>query len=104
MQVRFGAKVDFRWYPYTPVVNNDTSLTQVVTEAATELGYTVVQAEQSAGGEDFAYYQTKIPGYFVWMGVDGPKEWHHPSFILKEEALLVAAKYFSHLAIKVLKG
>ena len=23
----FGAKVDFRWYPYTPVVNNDTSLT-----------------------------------------------------------------------------
>ena len=75
-----------------------------MTEAATELGYTVVQAEQSAGGEDFAYYQTKIPGYFVWMGVDGPKEWHHPSFILKEEALLVAAKYFSHLAIKVLKG
>ena len=99
----FGAKVDFRWYPYCPVVNNDSSLTKVVTEAATELGYTVVPADQSAGGEDFAYYQTKIPGFFVWMGVDGPKEWHHPSFTLKEDALLIAADYFSHLAIKVLK-
>ena len=98
----FGAKVDFRWYPYAPSVYNHDKYTKVVTEAATELGYKVVDAKQSAGGEDFALYQTKVPGYFVWMGVGGSKEWHHPSYNLNEEALIVAARYFLKLVIKVL--
>jgi N-acetylcysteine deacetylase len=98
----FGAKADFRWYSYMPVVDNSPRFTKVATEAAIESGYDVVEAEQSAGGEDFAFYQMKIPGFFVWMGVDGPKEWHHPAFTLKEEALVVAANYFSNLSIKVL--
>lgn len=98
----FGAKVDFRWYQYAPSVYNHDKYTKVVTEAATELGYKVVEAKQSAGGEDFALYQTKIPGYFVWMGVGGSKEWHHPSYNLNEEALIVAARYFAGLVGKLL--
>lgn len=98
----FGAKIDFRWYKYLPGVYNDEDYTKVVTEAATELGYKVVEAKQSTGGEDFALYQTKIPGFFVWMGVGGTKEWHNPSFNLNEEAIIIASKYFSNLAIKVL--
>ncbi|MCQ6277147.1 M20 peptidase aminoacylase family protein [Bacillus sp. V3B] len=98
----FGAKADFRWYPYMPVVDNSPRFTKVAREAARELGYAVVEAEQSAAGEDFAFYQTKIPGFFMWVGVDGPQEWHHPAFTLKEEGLIVAANYFSNLSIKVL--
>ena len=62
----------------------------------------MAEAQQSPGGEDFAFYQTKIPGFFVWMGVDGPQEWHHPAFTLQEDALTVAANYFTNLSIKVL--
>lgn len=98
----FGAKIDFRWYPYLPSVNNDEKFKKVATESAIELGYKVVEAKQSTGGEDFALYQTKIPGFFVWMGVGGDKEWHHPAYYLNEDALIIAAKYFSNLAIKVL--
>lgn len=98
----FGAKIDFRWYPYLPIVHNDEKFTKVVTEAATELGYKVVEAKQSTGGEDFSLYQTKIPGFFVWMGVGGNKEWHHPAYNLNEDSLIIAANYFSNLAIKVL--
>lgn len=98
----FGAKIDFRWFPHLPVVNNDSRFSQLATEVAKELGYTVVDAEQKPGGEDFAIYQTKIPGFFMWMGVDGTKEWHHPAYTLKEDALIVAANYFSNLAIRVL--
>ncbi|WP_369436343.1 hypothetical protein [Lysinibacillus fusiformis] len=36
-------------------------------------------------------------------GYEGTEEWHHPAFTLNEEALLVAAKYFSNLSIKVLQ-
>ena len=97
-----GAKAEFRWFPYMPVVNNSPAFTKIVGDTALELGYEVEAAAQSPAGEDFAYYQMKIPGFFVWMGVNGPKEWHHPSFTLNENGLLVAANYFSNLAINVL--
>lgn len=98
----FGAKVDFRWFSYIPVVNNSSRFTEVAKEAAEEIGYRAVDAQPVPAGEDFAFYQTKIPGFFVWMGVDGPREWHHPSFTLQEESLKIAAEYFANLSIKVL--
>ena len=98
----FGARADFRWIPYISVVDNDPQFKDIMTETAKELGYNPIEAKPVAGGEDFAHYQTLIPGFFVFMGVEGTREWHHPEFNLKEEALLVAAKYFSTLAIKVL--
>lgn len=99
----YGARIDFRWFPYIPMVNNDAKFTGIVSEAATELGYKVVEAEQTLGGEDFSVYQEQVPGYFVWMGTSGTEEWHHPAFTLNEDALAVSANYFAHLAIKVLE-
>jgi amidohydrolase len=98
----FGATIDFHWDDYLPVVDNSPLFTELAAHTATELGYQVVHAEQSPGGEDFAFYQTQIPGFFVWMGTDGPHEWHHPAFTLQEDALVVGAEYFSNLAVKVL--
>ncbi|KAA9028631.1 amidohydrolase [Niallia endozanthoxylica] len=98
----YGARADFHWYPYMPVVDNSPMFTKVASETARKLGYEVVEAVQSQAGEDFAFYQTKLPGFFVWMGVDGSKEWHHPAFHLKEEALQVATDYFTNLTINVL--
>lgn len=98
----FGAKAKLHWYPLTTVVDNSPKFTHLVTETAQSLGYEVVEAKRSPAGEDFAHYQTKIPGYFLWMGVDGTNDWHHPSFTLNEDALVVAANYFSNLAINAL--
>jgi len=99
-----GGEVDFEWESYLPVVNNTSQYEQTVREAAAEAGYQAVDAVPSSGGEDFAYYQNYIPGFFVWMGVDGPKEWHHPEFDLQEDAIEVAAAFFATLAVKVLKN
>ncbi len=99
----FGAKVDFRWFSYLPVVNNSPEFKEILTESAEELGYTVVEAKPNPGGEDFAFYQTKIPGFFVWIGVNGTKEWHHPAYVLDENALSVATNFFANAAIKVLE-
>lgn len=100
----FGASVDVKWYPYLPVVNNDDTLEKLVTKAAEDLSHQVVEAEQSPGGEDFAVYQQHVPGFFVWMGTAGEYEWHHPSFSLNEEALLVAASYFANLSFHFLNS
>lgn len=99
----FGAKSILKWYPSVSPVDNSPIFTEVVKDAALQLGYEIVTAEQSPAGEDFAYYQEQIPGFFVWMGVDGDYEWHHPSFTINEDALIVAANYFSTLAINVLR-
>ncbi|WP_152657049.1 amidohydrolase [Oceanobacillus sp. CFH 90083] len=99
-----GGEVDFKWESYLPVVNNASRYEQVVREAAAEAGYKAVDAIPSSGGEDFAYYQNYIPGFFVWVGVDGPKEWHHPEFDLQENAIEVAAAFFATLAVKVLRN
>lgn len=96
-----GAKVSFRWFPSLPCVENDPQFTTLLTETAEELGYKVVEAEPIPGGEDFAAYQKIIPGCFLWIGVGGTKEWHHPQYNLKEEALIVGADYFAHLALKI---
>ncbi len=98
----FGATVDFRWFPYLPVVDNDPKFYTILKQTALELNYNVVEAQPSPGGEDFALYQEKIPGFFVWIGVEGPRQWHHPSYILNEDALLVAASYFANVAQNVL--
>lgn len=98
----YGATADFRWFPYLPVVDNAPVFENVVREAAEAIGYTVVEAIPNPAGEDFAFYQQIIPGFFVWMGVDGPHGWHHPAFTLSEDALGVAANYFAELAVRVL--
>ncbi|WP_437132142.1 M20 peptidase aminoacylase family protein [Bacillus atrophaeus] len=100
----YGAQAEFRWFPYLPSVMNDDQFLNAASEAAARLGYQTVPAEQSPGGEDFALYQEKIPGFFVWMGTNGTEEWHHPAFKLDEEALQVAARYFAELAVTVLES
>jgi len=99
----FGGTVDFHWESYLPVVDNDETYEQVIRSTVEKIGYNAVDAEPSAGGEDFAYYQSYIPGFFVWMGVDGPKGCHHPSFDLDEKSIKVAAEFFANLAVNVLK-
>ncbi|MGZ9793676.1 M20 peptidase aminoacylase family protein [Bacillus atrophaeus] len=100
----YGAQAEFRWFPYLPSVMNDDQFLNAASEAAARLGYQTVPAEQSPGGEDFALYQEKIPGFFAWMGTNGTEEWHHPAFTLDEEALQVAARYFAELAVTVLES
>ncbi len=99
----FGAKGVLKWYPSVSTVDNSPIFTDIVKETGLQLGYEIVEAEQSPAGEDFAYYQELIPGYFVWMGVDGTHEWHHPSFTINEDALIVASNYFATLSLNALK-
>lgn len=97
-----GARAEFRWFAGLPTVFNAAQFTEVVSRSAEEEHLQVVPAKPNLGGEDFALYQSMIPGYFVWLGTDGSEEWHHPKFTVNEEALGVGARYFARLAQNVL--
>ena len=62
--------VAFEWGVTPPVTFNDEELTQVVWEASQGLAE-VIPAKPSTAGEDFAFYQERIPGVFAFSGSNG---------------------------------
>ncbi|MEW9701359.1 amidohydrolase [Paenibacillus sp. SI8] len=95
----YGAEVKLNWFSGIPTVNNDPAAVQVFQESAEALGLTIIPARLSTGGEDFAHYQEKVPGAFIWMGTSGTEEWHHPKFTLNEEAIAPSSALFALTAI-----
>lgn len=97
-----GTQIEFIWHAgLAPVVNN-AELAQVAHEACKLAGLQVVEAQQNLAGEDFAHYLEQVPGCFVWLGDDGPYQWHQPQYIINEGALSVGAQYLAQLAETVL--
>jgi len=62
----------------------------------------------SMGGEDFALFQEKIPGCFLWLGVGNLEEeavypWHSPFFAADERSLPVGAAVLARSALLALE-
>ncbi|MBE1445356.1 amidohydrolase [Paenibacillus sp. OAS669] len=99
----YGAEAELSWFSGIPTVNNDAAAVETVRYAAEALKLQVAEAIPSAGGEDFAHYQEKVPGCFIWMGTSGTEEWHHPKFTLNDEALVPSAALFALTAVHALE-
>jgi amidohydrolase len=94
----FGTTAKTSWIEGPPAVVNDARWASVAARAAEALGLTVTEPAPSPAGEDFAFYLQKTPGAFVFVGTNGPKEWHHPSFDVDESALPGAASFLAAAA------
>ncbi|WP_018751201.1 amidohydrolase [Paenibacillus sanguinis] len=99
----FGATAKLIWHGMLSAVQNDAALVELVAEAAALQQLTVVEAEPTMGGEDFALYQELVPGNFLWMGTSGTEQWHHPKFTLNEGAIEVSAALFAETALLALE-
>ncbi len=102
------AEVDYqRGVP--PVVNDEESVDLVTTAAHELLGAgAVVQAEQSLGGEDFAWYLDKVPGAMSRLGtltagsaVTG--DLHQGSFDVDERSIAIGAQVLAAAALVALR-
>jgi amidohydrolase len=99
----FNAKVDFIWHPGPPSVNNTPEWADFALQVGNHAGYKTKTIEASSIGEDFAFYQEKLPGAFVMIGSGGPYDLHHPKFIVDEAAIYPASAYFRLLALEALE-
>jgi len=94
----FGAEVSINWHQGPPPTTNDASWTDFAREMAKKQGFDLQEAPKSLGGEDFAYYQEKLPGVFASIGTGLSAPNHSSKFIADPAALLPAAKYLTALA------
>jgi amidohydrolase len=107
-----GAEVEVTYTQGVPPVVNDLGSVEVFRSAARgSLGAAAVtEAEQSLGGEDFAWYLDRVPGALARLGVrrpdeDGPDlDLHQPTFDIDEDALAVGVRLLVHTALAALRG
>ena len=75
-----------------PVVNAPEAV-DLLTDAAKRVGVDPVPTEQSMGGEDFAWYLTKVPGAMARLGTRMPGG---PTFDLHQGDLVVDEASVTH--------
>ena len=97
--------VAFEWGVTPPVTFNDEELTKVVLEASQGLAE-VIPANPSTAGEDFAFYQERIPGVFAFIGSNGEPDapdLHHDHMTIDDAAFEVSVPYYVENAQALLR-
>jgi amidohydrolase len=102
------AEVDYR--RGVPPVINDEACARLIGIAARDVEGSdcVVAAEQSLGGEDFAWYLDKVPGAMARLGTGAPllgegRDLHQGSFDVDERAIAVGVRVLAATAITALR-
>lgn len=98
----FNAQIELIWHPSPPSVVNTGEWVDLALIQAEKSGFEAIRVEASPIGEDFAFYQQKIPGAFMMIGSGGPYALHHPKFRVDDKALYPTARYLAQLAETVL--
>ncbi|PWC11787.1 amidohydrolase [Brenneria roseae subsp. americana] len=94
----FGAEIEFIWHAGPPSVVNTAEWVDFALEVASEEGFEARRVDASPIGEDFAFYQQKLPGTFMMVGSGGPYALHHPKFRVDDRALFPTAHYLYQIA------
>jgi amidohydrolase len=96
-----------------PVTVNDSALTERMLPTLRRVAGAdkVLLSELSMPSEDFAYYQQRVPGMFMFLGVTpdsqdyrtAPRN-HSPMFFADEAALPVGVRALANLAVDYLSA
>lgn len=93
----YGAKAFVEWIPGSPAVYNDDLLVEKAIRAAGACGFAVVPEEMSMGGDDFSFYEEKIPGCYIKIGTGRGQFIHQPGFCVDEKVIWPAVKFLAYL-------
>jgi amidohydrolase len=99
----FDTDIRLDWQPGPPSVVNTAKWVDFALAHGEGSGFEARRIEASPIGEDFAFYQQKLPGAFIMIGSGGPYALHHPQFRVDDRALFPTAHYLSQLAVQALR-
>lgn len=98
----FDANIIFHWLPGPPSTNNDPAWVEFASDIARNEGLKVVTLSPTLAGEDFAFYQEKIKGALISIGIGDTYPLHNPRFAVDKRALIYSARLFTSIAINSL--
>lgn len=93
----YGAKAEVDWIPGPPATYNDGKMAEHSIEVGEKCGFLIVPEESSLGGDDFAFFEEKIPGCYVKVGTGKGQLIHQPGFRVDEKVILHTAEYLAEL-------
>ncbi|MFT7072724.1 MAG: amidohydrolase [Patiriisocius sp.] len=104
-----GGKATIEWQNNTVVTYNDPALTTkaIATLKSVAGDSKVLDMKAVTGGEDFSYFQEKVPGVYFFLGgmTPGNKEsfpHHTPDFKIDDAGMILGVKALSQLAMDYL--
>lgn len=93
----FGAEAEINWIAGPPATYNDGKMVIHSMKTADKCGFSVVPEESSMGGDDFAFFEEKIPGCYIKVGTGKGQLIHQPGFKVDESVILPTAEYLADL-------
>ena len=76
-----------------PAVVNDATLVDICRNVAQTIGYRVVEAERSMGGDDFSFYLNHAKGIYIKFGTGIGPSIHHDDFKVDPACILPFVEY-----------
>ncbi len=105
----FGGTATIEFQNNTAITYNDPELTsQMLPTLQKVAGKDKVELQKATtGGEDFSFFQEKIPGFYFFLGGQPPGSkdaapHHTPDFFIDESGMLLGVKVMSQLALDYL--
>jgi amidohydrolase len=108
-----GAEADVEITLGYPITLNDPDLTQRMLPTLQRIAGRdqVVEALPRTGAEDFAFFQERVPGLYLWLGIrpagvsaDTAAPNHSPHFYLDESALVLGVRTLTGLTLDFMTG
>lgn len=107
----YGGEATMEWQNNTVVTYNDPDLTaQMLPTLHKTAGEANVQLmKATTGGEDFSYFQEKVPGFYFFLGGMTPGNTevyphHTPDFKIDDAGMLLGVKTMTQVALDYLNG
>ncbi len=94
---------------FPPTINDEKMTALVVKVGKDILGENkVLQMKSVMASEDFSYYSQRIPGTFIFLGVENKEKgiiypWHHPKFDIDEDILPIGTAIHVATALEYLR-
>ncbi len=95
----YGCRAKVDWIPGPPAVYNNRRMAEEGIRIAEKCGRPVVLEEYSLGGDDFAFYEEKIPGCYLKIGTGKGPLIHQPGFQVDERVIWPSVNYLSELLL-----
>lgn len=107
----YGGMATIEWQNNAAITYNDPALTAQMLPSLEKVAGKdkVVEMEATTGGEDFSFFQEKVPGFYFFLGGmtpgnQRPYPHHTPDFRIDESGMLLGVKAMTQVALDYLNA